>query len=198
MLEGRRGSTHSTGQEAAAEPGCGGSAEIEMAAAELYRTAALLMGREEAALRLVEASVASIELDPCADAQAAREAAQREVIRRALVELAGAEPAAMQPLQASELGGCVDSEEAGTGISREQIERLFAAGGRARMREWLDGLGPAERSIFVLRGVLGQSGAEAATLLEEATGGRWTAAHVGGAYRSALCSLASALVHSAA
>jgi hypothetical protein len=50
----------------------------------------------------------------------------------------------------------------------------------------------------VLRAVLGKSGSESAHLLAETTGDSWTEANVGGAYRAALCSLASSLVHSAA
>ena len=56
-------------------------------------------------------------------------------------------------------------------------------------------LGPAERVIFVLRAVLGRSGPESTALLCEATSDPWTETHVGGAYRAALCSLASSLVH---
>jgi hypothetical protein len=64
------------------------------------------------------------------------------------------------------------------------------------MRQWLEGLGPVDRSVFVLRAVLGRSGAEAAQLLQQSTGDSWTEFQVGSAYRVALCSLASSLVHS--
>ena len=84
------------------------------------------------------------------------------------------------------------------GITREQLTGLLSGAGRVRMRQWLEGLGPVERSVFVLRAVLGRTGAESAHLLQRATADSWTETHVGGAYRAALCSLASSLVHSAA
>jgi DNA-directed RNA polymerase specialized sigma24 family protein len=71
-------------------------------------------------------------------------------------------------------------------------------GDRAHLRQWLEGLGPVERSVFVLRAVLGRTGVEATDLLHQSTGDAWTEAQVGGAYRAALCSLASSLVHSTA
>ena len=84
------------------------------------------------------------------------------------------------------------------GITREQLDVLLSGSGRVRMRQWLEGLGPVERSVFVMRAVLGRNGAESTELLQQATGDPWTETHVGGAYRAALCSLASSLVHSTA
>jgi DNA-directed RNA polymerase specialized sigma24 family protein len=105
----------------------------------------------------------------------------------------------MHPSAAVDLGGCVETDElSAAGVTREQLEGLLSGAGRTRMRQWLEGLGPVERSVFVLRAVLGRSEAESERLLQQATGDPWTEAHVGGAYRAALCSLASALVHSAA
>jgi DNA-directed RNA polymerase specialized sigma24 family protein len=105
----------------------------------------------------------------------------------------------MHPSAAADLGGCVETDElSAAGITREQLDGLLSGGGRTSMRQWLEGLGPVERSVFVLRAVLGRSGAESEQLLQQTTGDPWTEAHVGGAYRAALCSLASSLVHSAA
>ena len=179
--------------------GCNDSAAIESAARELYQTAALFVGEEREAMQLVEETVASIEIDPCADGEAARDAANRELVRRSLARVASLRSSEMHPSAASDLGGCVDTDDlSAAGITREQLEGMLTGSGRARMRQWLEGLGPVERSVFVLRAVLGRTGAESARLLEQATTDAWTEANVGGAYRAALCSLASALVHAAA
>jgi DNA-directed RNA polymerase specialized sigma24 family protein len=178
---------------------CNDSATIESAARELYQTAALFVGEESEATQLVEETVASIEIDPCADGEAARNAANRELIQRSLARVASLRPAEMHPSATSDLGGCVETDDlSAAGITREQFEGLLTGSGRARMRQWLEGLGPVQRSVFVLRAVLGKSGSESAHLLEQTTGDSWTEANVGGAYRAALCSLASSLVHSAA
>jgi DNA-directed RNA polymerase specialized sigma24 family protein len=105
----------------------------------------------------------------------------------------------MHPSAAADLGGCVETDDlSAAGITRQQLDHLLAGSGRTRMRQWLEGLGPVERSVFVLRAVLSRSGSESAQLLQQTTGDPWTEAQVGGAYRAALCSLASSLVHSAA
>ena len=172
---------------------------IESAARELYQTAALFVGDESEALQLVEETVASVEMDPCADGEAARGAASRELVQRALARVASLRPAEMHPSTAADLGGCVETDDlSAAGITREQLNDLLSGAGRVRMRQWLEGLGPVERSVFVLRAVLGRGGAESMHLLQQTTGDNWTEVHVGGAYRAALCSLASSLVHSAA
>lgn len=178
---------------------CNDSAAIESAARELYQTAALFVGDETEALQLVEETVASVDIDPCADGEAARGTASHDLVQRALVRVASLRPAEMHPSTAADLGGCVETDDlSAAGITREQLNGLLSGAGRVRMRQWLEGLGPVERSVFVLRAVLGRSGTESAHLLQQTTGDRWTEAHVGGAYRAALCSLASSLVHSAA
>jgi len=178
---------------------CNESALFESAARELYQTAALFVGDENEATQLVEQTVAGVEMDPCADADAARSAASHDLVQRALARVAALRSAQMHPSAAADLGGCVETDElSAAGVTREQLEDLLSGANRTRMRQWLEGLGPVERSVFVLRAMLGRSGAESEQLLQQATGDPWTEAHVGGAYRAALCSLASALVHSAA
>ena len=178
---------------------CNENAIVESAARELYQTAALFVGDENEAIQLVEQTVDAVEMDPCSDGEAAREAATQDLIRRALVRVASLRPAQMHPSTASDLGGCVETDDlSAAGITRQQLEDLLTGAGRTRMREWLEGLGPVDRSVFVLRAVLGRSGAEAAQLLQQTTGYPWTEVHVGGAYRTALCSLASSLIHSGA
>jgi DNA-directed RNA polymerase specialized sigma24 family protein len=178
---------------------CDDSAIVASAASELYQTAALFVGEESEAIQLVEQTVASVEMDPCSDGEAAREVASRALIQRALARVAALQPARMHPSAAADLGGCVETDDlSAAGVTRQQLDDLLSGGGRTRMRQWLEGLGPVERSVFVLRAVIGRSGAESTQLLEQATGDVWTETHVGGAYRSALCSLASSLIHSAA
>ena len=178
---------------------CNESAVIESAARELYQTAALFVGDESEAMQLVEQTVANVEMDPCADGDAARSAASSDLIQRALARVAALRPAQMHPSAAADLGGCVETDElSAAGITREQLDSLLSGGDRTRMRQWLEGLGPVERSVFVLRAVLGRSGTESTQLLQRTTGDAWTEANVGGAYRAALCSLTSSLVHSAA
>jgi DNA-directed RNA polymerase specialized sigma24 family protein len=174
---------------------CNDTGLIEAVARELYQTAALFVGEESEALQLVEQTVAGVEMDPCADGDAARDAANRDLVQRALARVAAKWPAQMHPSAASELGGCVETDElSAAGITREQLEEMLSGAGRVRMRQWLEGLGPVERSVFVMRAVLGRAGDASATMLRQATGDSWTEAHVGGAYRAALCSLASSLV----
>jgi hypothetical protein len=169
---------------------------IESAARELYQTAALLIGDQDEATQLVEQSVANVEIDPCAEGDVARNVASRDLIHRTLARVAAKWPAQMHPTAAADLGGCVETDElSAAGLSREQLDRMLTGVGRSRMRQWLEGLGPVERVVFVLRAVLGRSGTESTELLHEATSEVWTEAHVGGAYRAALCSLASSLVH---
>lgn len=179
--------------------GCNDDAQIESAARELYRTAALFVGDEGEAMQLVEETVASVEMDPCADGKAARNAATTDLVRRALTRLAVLRPDEMHPSAGSELGGCVDTDDlSAAGVTRQQLDMLLGGSNGASMREWLEGLGPVERSVFVLRAVLGRSAADSASALAQATGDAWTEPNIGGAYRAALCSLASSLVHSAA
>jgi DNA-directed RNA polymerase specialized sigma24 family protein len=175
---------------------CTQSGVIESAARELYQTAALFIGDQDEATQLVEQTVANVEIDPCAEGDAARNVASRDLVHRALARVAAKWPAQMHPTAAGDLGGCVETDDlSAAGVTREQLETMISGVGRSRMRQWLEGLGPVERVVFVLRAVLGRSGPESTELLHKATSEPWTEAHVGGAYRAALCSLASSLVH---
>jgi DNA-directed RNA polymerase specialized sigma24 family protein len=178
---------------------CNDTALFESAAREFYQIAALFVGDETEATKLVEETVAAVDMDPCADSEAARSAASGDLIQRALGRLAEMHPTRMHPMAAADLGGCVETDDlSAAGITQEQLDRLLSGSDRAHMRRWLESLSPVERSVFVIRAVLGRTGAQAADLLRRTTGDSWTEAHVGGAYRAALCSLASSLVHSTA
>ena len=175
---------------------CSQSGVIESAARELYQTAALFIGDQDEATQLVEQTVANAEIDPCAEGDVARTVASRDLIHRTLARVAAKWPAQMHSSAAADLGGCVETDDlSAAGLTREQLDVMLTGVGRSRMRQWLEGLGPVERVVFVLRAVLGRSGPESTELLHQATSHPWTEAQVGGAYRAALCSLASSIVH---
>ena len=82
---------------------CNESDIVESAARELYQTAALFVGDENEAIQLVEETVASVEMDPCSDGEAARATANRDLIQRALARVAALQPARMHPSAATDL-----------------------------------------------------------------------------------------------
>ena len=95
-------------------------------------------------------------------------------------------------------GSCIEDDDLeAAGVSRDELERMIAGPDRDRVREWLEKLAPAVRTVFVLRAVAGFSAAETAGLLAEYGGPRaagWTADGVRTVFRQGLCSLASQLV----
>lgn len=172
---------------------------IESAARDLYQTAALFLGDENEALQLVEQTVENVAIDPCADGESARQVAKQELVQRTLSRAAAKWPAQLHPHAAADLGGCVDTNDlSASGVTREQLDSLLGTAAPSRMRQWLEGLGPMERIVFVLRAVLGRSSRESTEMLQKATSDPWTEAQVGGAYRAALCSLASSLIDATA
>lgn len=180
--------------------GCSDEASFEATARELYQTAALFLGHEGEATDLVEQTLANVDVDPCAEPRAARSAVIGDLVSRTLARAAAKWPAEMHPTAAADLHGCVETDElSAAGVTQEQLnahlEAMVSGAGLGRMRQWLESLRPAERIVFVLRAVLGRSSSESTELLHQATADRWTEAEVGGAYRAALCSLASSLVH---
>ena len=153
---------------------CNDNAIVESVAGKTLPGGGALRGRRDEAIQLVEETVASVEMDPCSDGEAAREAANRDLIRRALARVAALQPARMHPSAATDLGGCVETDDlSAAGLTRQQLDDLLSGAGRTRMRQWLEGLGPAERSVFVLRAVMGRSSTESAQLLQQATGDPW-------------------------
>ncbi len=180
--------------------GCGDGAAFEATARELYQTAALFLGHEGEATDLVEQTLANVDVDPCAEPGMARHAVIGDLVSRTLARAAAKWPSEMHPTAAADLHGCVETDElSAAGVTQDQLnahlEAMVSGAGRSGMRQWLESLGPAERVVFVLRAVLGRTGTESTELLHQATSDPWTEAEVGGAYRAALCSLASSLVH---
>jgi DNA-directed RNA polymerase specialized sigma24 family protein len=170
--------------------------KAEDAAIEMYRFAALLLGSESEALRLVENTVASVEIDPCSDPSAAKGLVRDRVLQGALEIMHREDPASFADVPvAAQASSCLD-DGGSAPLSGDQIEELVAGAGRRGLRDWLDHLSKAQRAVFVQRAVLGQDNAATATAINHfARPAIWTADAVGSLFRQALCSLASALVH---
>jgi len=168
----------------------------EDTALQLFQIAALMLGDEQEAVSLVEEVVAKVEADPCAEGTLAYAEASALLVRTAVQRMAGLYPEAFvvptaQPADAV----CIETDDLGAaGLSGEQFGGLISGAG---MREWLERLAPALRTIFVLRAVAGQDGEQTAESLRQsgATGAQaWRRDQVGTAYRQALCALATCLM----
>jgi DNA-directed RNA polymerase specialized sigma24 family protein len=183
-----------------AEP-CSGSeavAKTENAALEMVRFAALMLGSEAEAVRLVEDTVAAVEVDPCADPCVAKGLVRDGVLHRALEILHRQDPASFHDVPATgAVSHCLE-DEGEAPLSGPEISALVAGAGRRSLRDWLSRLSGAQRAVFVQRAVLGQDNAATATAINRlARPAIWSADAVGRVFRQALCSLASSLVHSA-
>jgi len=184
-----------------AEAPCSGQSsealkKAENAALEMYRFAALMLGNEAEAVRLVENTVAAVEIDPCADPRAVKGLVRDQVLDGALAIMHSQDPASFGDLPAAEATGCLDDDGA-TPLSGEQLSELMTVSGRGPLREWLNRLTQAQRAVFVQRAVLGQTNADTAKAINRISRPAvWTAEAVSSLFRQSLCSLASALVHS--
>lgn len=188
------------------------SAAATSTALELFQTAALLLGDEDEAVAAVEQAVAGVKADPCAEPEAARRAAEEQLVEAAIRRVqqlslqahadsqAGSPAGALTPPteEPGDSGACVDTDDlSAAGLTQAQLQEMLAHSDRVGMRRWLEGLAAAPRVIFVLRAVLGRSSAQAAQDLKRAGCGDWTPAQVGSGFRAALCSLTSALLQAA-
>ncbi|HUY80265.1 MAG TPA: hypothetical protein VMU92_00880 [Acidobacteriaceae bacterium] len=176
-------------------------AKVHEAAGELYQIAALMMGDESQAVELVETAVAETRIDPCAEANASVEAARQVLVESAVSRLSKADPKAFDiPLHMENASGnCIDGDDlASTGISASQLARIVNGPERGRLRDWLNKLPVAQRTIFVERAILGWDNAAAAASLNKAAAHDWQPRQVSELFRQALCSLATSLVHAAA
>jgi len=178
---------------------CAGSDAVdraESAAVEVYQFAALMLGDEALALNLVENTVASVDIDPCADPAAARGLVQERVLDGALEIMLRQDPASFAAAAATaQTGGCVDDDT--VPLSGTEISELMARAGRGPLRDWLTRLTQAQRAVFVQRAVLGRSNADTANAINQHTRpSNWTSEAVSNLFRQALCSLASSMLHS--
>src|SRR5271165_920295 len=181
----------------------GGLLKAQDAAVELYQLAALMLGNESEALNLVESTVAQVEIDPCAEEEAAVDAARHHLIEAAVAHMKQLDPRAFS---APASGGspavsCIEDDDlSAAGISSGQMAELIGGAGRSELRVWLDKLPLVQRAIFVQRAVLGWDNEATAASLDTGAGAKpaWTAQQVSEIFRQALCSLANSLVHSEA
>lgn len=174
----------------------GMDAIVEHIAAGLYTLASMLVGEGEDSVRLVETTIATVQVSGMQGPGEARRNCRRALCSAAIELLSQRNPealAAPQNLQAS--GGCIDDEDLDAAAeSRLQFERMIAGPERDRVRRWLADLRPDQRSVFVLRVAAGFNAQESADLLSTHGGARaagWTADAVREVFRLALCSLAS-------
>ena len=178
---------------------CSGSEAVvraESAAVEMYQFAALMLGDEAEALNLVESTVASVDVDPCADPVAARGLVRERVLDGALEIMQRQDPVSFAEIPATGgSGSCLEDDT--VPLSGTEISELVAEAGRGPLRDWLARLSQAQRAVFVQRAVLGRNNADTAQAINRhARPSIWTAEAVSSLFREALCSLASSLVHS--
>ena len=162
--------------------------------------ASMMAGEGEQSIRLVEEAIASSEVSACGSPVEARKSSRRALARRTIAALAAARPEAfLAPVESGPIASCIDDDDlAAAGISGAELELLLAGPERERMRTWIEGLPETQRTVFVLRAVAEIPSDEVAGLLAENGGAGaegWDAEGVRGAFRQALCSLASNLIH---
>ena len=97
---------------------------------------------------------------------------------------------------------CIEDDDLeSAGLTQVEFEQMLSGPDSQHLRQWLEGLAVPLRVVFVLRAVAGLSSTEIAVLLAEHGGPAaedWTPDAVRSAFRQALCSLASQLIHSSA
>lgn len=167
--------------------------KAENAAIETWRFAALMLGSEAEALHLIESTVASVEIDPCANPSAAGGLVRERVLHAALAIMHRQDPASFSAVPAAGPSPCLEDETAAP-LSSAELAELVSETGRSRLREWLNRLSQAQRAVFVQRAVLGQDNAATATAINRLSKPAvWTPDAVARLFRQALCSLSSSL-----
>jgi hypothetical protein len=176
---------------------------FEKIAAGLYSLASMLVGEGEDGARLVETAIATTEVPAGANPREARQNSRRALAAAALESLALRDPQSLAaPAGLEPARTCIDDDDLdAAGEYGEELERMIAGPDRDRVRNWLESLPAALRTIFVLRAVAGFNAPETAALLA-AHGGPdaagWTPVAVREFFRQGLCSLASQLLHETA
>ena len=175
---------------------------LDRIAAGLYSIASMLVGEGEDSMQLVETAIANTEISVCRDPLEGRKNSRRALCSAALTLLAErdaeslASPAGLAPSTT-----CIEDDDLdAAGVSKSELEQMFAGPDRDRVRNWLAGLPTVLRTIFVLRAVAGFTAAETAGLLAEFGGPKaqgWTPDAVRDFFRQGLCSLASQLLKAA-
>jgi DNA-directed RNA polymerase specialized sigma24 family protein len=181
----------------------GMEAMLDAIAAGMYSLASMLVGEGEEGVRLVETAVATAEVSPEQDICEARMSSRRALVRAALDLIVERNPGSLAAPEGIEpAGSCIEDDDLeSAGVSREELERMIAGPDRDRVRDWLEKLPAALRTVFVLRAVAGFSAAETAGLLAEHGGAKaagWSPEAVRSVFRQGLCSLASQLIQASA
>ena len=107
-------------------------------------------------MQLVEQTVANIEMDPCADGDAAR---TQPAMTSSSAPWAGWRLCGLRRCipRRPRTWGMRETDEPERCRYHAEQSRSASGGDRTRMRQWLESLGPVERSVFVLRAVLGRT-----------------------------------------
>ena len=175
---------------------------FDLIAAGLYRMASMLVGAGEDSIRLVETAVANAEISDCDDPAGARKSSRLALCNAALDTLVQRDKESLAAPQGLEHAAtCIgDDDLDAAGVSGQELERMIGGPDRDHVRNWLEGLPTAMRTIFVLRAVAGFTAGETAALLRahggsEAAG--WNRDAVAELFRQGLCSLASQVLQAA-
>ena len=176
---------------------------FELIAAGLYSMASMLVGEGEDSIRLVETAVANADLTATSSAEEARHSSRLALATAAVELIAGRDPESLAAPEALQRAvTCIEDDDLDAAAeAREAMERMIAGPDRDRVRNWLESLPTALRTIFVLRAVAGLTTAETAGLLADHGGplaAGWNADEVRELFRQGLCSLASQLIHATA
>jgi hypothetical protein len=169
----------------------------------LYSMASMLVGEGEDSIGLVEMAVANAQVSAESSAEEARHSSRLALATAAVELIARRDPESLAAPEGLERAvTCIDDDDLDAAAeAREAMERMIAGPDRGRVRNWLESLPIALRTIYVLRAVAGLTTAETVVLLAEHGGSRaagWNADEVRELFRQGLCSLASQLIHATA
>ena len=176
---------------------------FDLIAAGLYSMASMLVGEGEDSIRLVETAVTNADVSECSDTEEARRSSRQALVTAAIELISERDPDGLAAPEGLEHAvTCIaDDDLDAAAEAREALEKIIAGPDRDRVRNWLESLPAAMRTIYVLRAVAGFTAQETADLLAAHGGPQaagWTPDAVRELFRQALCSLASQLIHATA
>jgi len=176
---------------------------FDLIAAGLYSMASMLVGEGEDSIQVVETAVTNTEVSECFDAEEARRSSRRALVVAAIEMISKRDPGGLAAPEGLEHAvTCIEDDDLDAAAeAREALERMIAGPDRDRVRNWLESLPPAMRTIYVVRAVAGFTAQETAGLLAAHGGPQaagWSPDAVRELFRQALCSLASQLIHATA
>jgi hypothetical protein len=176
---------------------------FDVIAAGLYSMASMLLGEGEDSILAVERAVATADISASSDVEEARGSSRKALAIAAIETIAQRDPENLAAPEGLEHAvTCIEDDDLDAAAeAREAMERMIAGPDRDRVRNWLESLPTALRTIFVLRAVAGFTAADTAELLADHGGPlahEWSADQVRELFRQGLCSLASQLIHATA